>query len=423
MEWMRKVRSNVEKRRLTGVTVVSTLSVLSLLYFGFIAPGKDKTTFGFVLNNEWVLLKEWIISSQTGSRIFSMIAVVASALAILIFRKGSKIVIPMAVATFALLMSFITWVASGKFIPFTGLLQGALLLAVPLVFGSMSGLICERSGVINIAIEGQLLASAFVSGVVASLTHQTIWGLIAAPIAGATIAFLLATFAIRFSVDQVILGFVLNVLVIGLTDFMYKKLLVPYQETWNTAPTFGHIEIPILSKIPIIGPIFFSQSVVVYLMFAIVAAITFALFKTRWGLRTRAIGEHPTAADTVGIDVNKLRFKNVIIAGLIAGVGGAYYTVGSVGAFGKEMTAGAGFIALAALIFGKWSPMGAVFAALLFGFADNLQSTLTIIGVSIPSEFMLMVPYIATIIAVTGLVGRVRAPAADGIPYLRGGAH
>ena len=198
---------------------------------------------------------------------------------------------------------------------------------------------------------------------------------------------------------------------------------MPYQETWNTAPTFGHIEIPILSKIPIIGPIFFSQSVVVYLMFAIVAAITFALFKTRWGLRTRAIGEHPTAADTVGIDVNKLRFKNVIIAGLIAGVGGAYYTVGSVGAFGKEMTAGAGFIALAALIFGKWSPMGAVFAALLFGFADNLQSTLTIIGVSIPSEFMLMVPYIATIIAVTGLVGRVRAPAADGIPYLRGGAH
>ena len=420
---MRKVRSNVEKRRLTGVTVVSTLSVLSLLYFGFIAPGKDKTTFGFVLNNEWVLLKEWIISSQTGSRIFSMIAVVASALAILIFRKGSKIVVPMAVATFALLMSFITWVASGKFIPFTGLLQGALLLAVPLVFGSMSGLICERSGVINIAIEGQLLASAFVSGVVASLTHQTIWGLIAAPIAGATIAFLLATFAIRFSVDQVILGFVLNVLVIGLTDFLYKKLLVPYQETWNTAPTFGHIEIPILSKIPIIGPIFFSQSVVVYLMFAIVAAITFALFKTRWGLRTRAIGEHPTAADTVGIDVNKLRFKNVIIAGLIAGVGGAYYTVGSVGAFGKEMTAGAGFIALAALIFGKWSPMGAVFAALLFGFADNLQSTLTIIGVSIPSEFMLMVPYIATIIAVTGLVGRVRAPAADGVPYLRGGAH
>jgi simple sugar transport system permease protein len=420
---MSKVRSNVERRRLAGVSVVTSLSVLSLLFFGFISPGKEKTTFGFVLNNEWVLLKEWIVSSSTGSRVFSIIAVIASLFAILALRKGQKIVIPAALATVGLLMSFITWVASGKFIPFTGLLQGALLLAVPLIFGSMSGLICERSGVINIAIEGQLLASAFVSGVVASLTHQTIWGLIAAPFAGAAISLLLATFAIKFSVDQVILGFVLNVLVIGLTDFLYKKLLVPYQETWNTAPTFGHIEIPILSKIPVLGPIFFSQSIVVYLMFGIVAAITFALFKTKWGLRTRAIGEHPTAADTVGIDVNKLRFKNVMIAGLIAGVGGAYYTVGSVGAFGKEMTAGAGFIALAALIFGKWSPMGAVFAALLFGFADNLQSTLTIIGVSIPSEFMLMVPYIATIIAVTGLVGRVRAPAADGVPYLRGGAH
>lgn len=420
---MNEIRSNVEKRRFRGIAVITSLSALSFIYFGFISPGKGDTTYGFVLNNEWVLIKEWVIPSASGAKIFSGISLVASVSAILAYRKKLQIVVPVGIATFGILMSFITWAASGKFIPLTGLLQGALLLAVPLIFGSMSGLICERSGVINIAIEGQLLASAFVSGVVASLTHQTIWGLIAAPIAGAAISFLLATFAIKFSVDQVILGFVLNVLVIGLTDFLYKKLLVPYQSTWNTAPTFGKIELPILSKIPILGPIFFSQTIIVYLMFAIVAAITFALFKTKWGLRTRAIGEHPTAADTVGIDVNKLRFKNVIIAGLIAGVGGAYYTVGSVGAFGKEMTAGAGFIALAALIFGKWSPIGAVFAALLFGFADNLQSTLTIIGVSIPSEFMLMVPYIATIIAVTGLVGRVRAPAADGVPYLRGGAH
>ena len=420
---MNEIRSNVEKRRFRGIAVITSLSALSFIYFGFASPGKGNTTYGFVLNNEWVLIKEWIIASATGAKIFSGISLIASVSAILAYRKKLQIVVPVGIATFGILMSFITWAASGKFIPLTGLLQGALLLAVPLIFGSMSGLICERSGVINIAIEGQLLASAFVSGVVASLTHQTIWGLIAAPIAGAAISFLLATFAIKFSVDQVILGFVLNVLVIGLTDFLYKKLLVPYQSTWNTSPTFGKIQLPILSKIPILGPIFFSQTIIVYLMFAIVATITFALFRTKWGLRTRAIGEHPTAADTVGIDVNKLRFKNVIIAGLIAGVGGAYYTVGSVGAFGKEMTAGAGFIALAALIFGKWSPIGAVFAALLFGFADNLQSTLTIIGVSIPSEFMLMVPYIATIIAVTGLVGRVRAPAADGVPYLRGGAH
>jgi simple sugar transport system permease protein len=420
---MKKIRSNVQKRRLQGVTVISILSALSFLYFGFLKPGKDVTTFGFVLNNEWVIIKEWIIASQTGARIFSAISLIASIFAILAYKKERNINFPVAIASFGILMSFLTWIASGKFIPFTGLLQGGLILSIPLIFGAMSGLVCERSGVINIAIEGQLLASAFVSGVVASVTQQAWWGLLAAPFAGAAISFLLATFAIRFSVDQVILGFVINVLVIGLTDYLYKKVLIPNQNTWNSPPTFEVIPIPILSKIPVIGPIFFTQTIVVYLMFIIVASVSFALYKTKWGLRTRAVGEHPTAADTVGIDVNKLRFRNVMISGFIAGIGGAFFTVGFVGAFGKEMTAGAGFIALAALIFGKWSPMGAVLAALLFGFADNLQSTLSIIGVAIPSEFMLMVPYIATIIAVTGLVGRVRAPAADGIPYSRGGAH
>jgi len=408
---------------LQGVTIVTLLSSLSFLYFGILRSRKDPTTFGFVLNNEWVIIKEWAIGAQSGARIFSAISLIACAIAILAYKKGASIVTPVAIASFGILMSFLTWIASGKFIPFTGLLQGALLLAIPLIFGSMSGLVCERSGVINIAIEGQLLASAFVAAVVASLTGLAWWGLLAAPFAGAAISYLLATFAIKFSVDQVILGFVINVLVIGLTDYLYKKVLIPQQNTWNSPPTFAVIPIPILSKIPVVGPIFFTQSIVVYLMFVIVCAVAFALYKTKWGLRTRAVGEHPTAADTVGIDVNKLRFRNVIISGLIAGIGGAFFTVGSVGAFGKEMTAGAGFIALAALIFGKWSPIGAVLAALFFGFANNLQSTLSIIGVAIPSEFMLMVPYIATIIAVTGLVGRVRAPAADGIPYSRGGAH
>ena len=423
MERIMKIRSNVEKRRLQGVAILTALSSLSFLYFGILKPGKEVTTFGFVLNDEWVIIKEWVISSQTGARIFSIISLLASAIAVVALKKGRSISVPAAVASFGILMSFLTWIASGKFIPLTGLLQGGLLLSIPLIFGAMSGLVCERSGVINIAIEGQLLASAFVSAVVASLTDLAWWGLLAAPFAGAAISYLLATFAIKFSVDQVILGFVINVLVIGLTDYLYKKLLIPQQNTWNSPPLLEVIPIPILTKIPVVGPILFTHTIVVYLMVAIVSVVTFGLYKTKWGLRTRAVGEHPTAADTVGIDVNKLRFRNVIISGLIAGVGGAFYTVGSVGSFGKEMTAGAGFIALAALIFGKWSPIGALFAALLFGFATNLQSTLSIIGVAIPSEFMLMVPYIATIIAVTGLVGRVRAPAADGIPYSRGGVH
>ena len=423
MERIMKIRSNVEKRRLQGIAIITVLSSLSFLYFGILKPGQEATTFGFVLNDEWVIIKEWVISSQTGARIFSIISLLASAIAVVALKKGRSISVPVAVASFGILMSFLTWIASGKFIPLTGLLQGGLLLSIPLIFGAMSGLVCERSGVINIAIEGQLLASAFVSAVVASLTDLAWWGLLAAPFAGAAISYLLATFAIKFSVDQVILGFVINVLVIGLTDYLYKKLLIPQQNTWNSPPLLEVIPIPILSKIPVVGPILFTHTIVVYFMVAIVSVVTFGLYKTKWGLRTRAVGEHPTAADTVGIDVNKLRFRNVIISGLIAGVGGAFYTVGSVGSFGKEMTAGAGFIALAALIFGKWSPIGALFAALLFGFATNLQSTLSIIGVAIPSEFMLMVPYIATIIAVTGLVGRVRAPAADGIPYSRGGVH
>jgi len=285
----------------------------------------------------------------------------------------------------------------------------------------MAGVLSERSGVINIAIEGQLLAGAFMSGVIASLTQNKWAGLLIAPVAGMAISSLLAIFAIKYGIDQVVLGFVLNVLVIGLTNFFYKRLLIPYQSTWNSGGTFAPIEIPLLSKIPVIGPIFFSQSNIVYLMYVAVAVIHIALFKSKWGLRTRSVGEHPTAAESVGIDVNKIRFKNVLLAGAVAGLGGAFFTLGAVGSFSKEMTAGKGFIALAALIFGRWSPLGAVAAALIFGFADNLQGLLTITGTPIPSEFMLMAPYVATIIAVSGFVGKVRAPAADGVAYKRGG--
>jgi simple sugar transport system permease protein len=190
---------------------------------------------------------------------------------------------------------------------------------------------------------------------------------------------------------------------------------------WNNAPIFSPIPIPILSKIPLIGPIFFNHTIIIYSLYVMVVVIQIALFKSKWGLRMRSVGEMPVAAESVGIDVNKVRFRNVLIAGAIAGYGGAFFTVGSVGSFSREMTAGMGFIALAALIFGRWTPLGAVAAALVFGFADNLRSVLSISGTPIPSEFMMMVPYIATIIAVSGFVGRVRAPAADGIAYKRGG--
>ncbi|MFM1909373.1 MAG: hypothetical protein RLZZ545_71 [Actinomycetota bacterium] len=410
-----------ERRRKRGIATMAVLSLFGFAVFGLLPKEGQPVTYSFVLGNEWILVKEWIVNSKTGALGFSIASILAVLLATLQFRarKTSRFASALFASTF--LMSFLCWAAAGKFIPFTGLLQGALLLSVPLIFGAMAGVLSERSGVINIAIEGQLLAGAFMSGVIASLTQNTWFGLLIAPFAGAAISWLLAVFAIKYGIDQVVLGFVLNVLVIGLTGFLYKKLLIPYQSTWNSGGTFAPIEIPLLSKIPVIGPIFFSQSIIVYLMYVVVIVIHISLFKSRWGLRTRSVGEHPTAAESVGIDVNKVRFRNVVIAGAVAGLGGAFFTLGAVGAFSKEMTAGKGFIALAALIFGRWSPLGAVGAALIFGFADNLQGLLTITGTPIPSEFMLMAPYIATIIAVSGFVGKVRAPAADGIPYRRGG--
>ena len=418
-----KALSAADLRRRRSLIVLATLSILSTIVFGLLQKSGQDVTYGFVFDKEWVLISQWVIGSKTASLLFGVISVAASALSYLQFKAGKTSKIASAVGSAGILMSFISWAAAGKFIPITGLLQGALLLSVPLIFGSMAGVLSERSGVVNIAIEGQLLAGAFVSGVVASLTHSTFLGLVVAPLAGCLISTLLAVFAINFSIDQIILGFFLNVLVYGITDFLYKKLLIPYQGTWNSGPTLASIKIPLLWKIPVVGPILFDQTIIVYLMYAVVFFVNYSLFKTKWGLRTRAVGEHPTAADSVGIKVNRLRFMNVMIAGSVAGLGGAYFTVGGVGSFSKEMTAGKGFIALAALIFGRWTPWGAVSAALLFGFAGNLQSVLGIIGTPIPSEFMLMVPYLATVIAVTGFVGRVRAPAADGTPYKRGESH
>jgi len=254
---------------------------------------------------------------------------------------------------------------------------------------------------------------------VASLTRQPWLGLIAAMVAGMLVGMVLAVFSIRYFVDQVIVGVVLNVLVIGLTSFFFSQVLAPNAATLNTPPRFDRFPIPILGDIPIIGPVFFRQTVIVYLMYVAVALVFYGLFYTRWGLRVRAVGEHPQAADTVGINVNRTRFWNVALAGSIAGLGGTFFTIGSGIAFNREMTAGAGFIALAAVIFGQWDPIKATLAALLFGFASNLQNTLSVIGSPVPSEFMLMLPYVVTIFAVAGLVGKSRAPAADGKPYIK----
>jgi len=414
------ILSVTQARQKRGIIAMLVMFFVFTILFYLKSNKIEDITFGFVVDKEWQLINEWQISSKAGAALFLIISLIGIGISYLQYKRNKNILLGSFFFGFGSILAFLCWTASGKFVPFTGILQGAIMFSVPLIFGSMSGLLCEKSGVINIAIEGQLLFAACVSAMIASISHNVFIGLVFAPIAGALVSLLLAFFAIKYQVDQVILGFVLNVLVIGITGFIYSRLLVPYGDTWNAGPTFKRIAIPLLSQVPVFGPMFFNQTIVVYLMYAVVGIIQFALFKTRWGLRTRAIGELPIAADSVGINVNRLRYKNVLLAGLVAGIGGSYFTLGAVGSFTKDMTSGAGFIALACLIFGKWTPRGAVIAALFFGFTTSLQGNLSIIGVSIPSEFMIMLPYVATIIAVSGLVGRVRAPAADGIPYSRG---
>jgi simple sugar transport system permease protein len=314
---------------------------------------------------------------------------------------------------------FLTWSAADGLVPVTGLLFGAISLSVPLVFGALGGVIGERVGVVNVAIEAQFLLAAFTSALVGTITGSYVLGLVAAIFAGALVGAVLGLFAIRYLVDQVIVGVVLNVLITGLTSFLHGAIMVPNGATLNSPPRFPRWAIPGLSEIPVLGPVLFNQTLIVYLMYIAVPAVAWGLYKTRWGLRLRAVGEHPQAADTVGIKVNATRFWNVLLAGAIAGIGGAYFTLVSVPQFGKDMTAGLGFIALAAVIFGRWDPIRATLAALLFGFATNLQNLLSILKTPIPGEFMLMLPYVVTLLAVAGFAGQIRGPAASGKPYIK----
>jgi len=253
---------------------------------------------------------------------------------------------------------------------------------------------------------------------VGTLTNPWV-GLLAATLSGGILALGLAVLAIRYRVDQIIAGVVINIFALGLTSFLSSQILVENPDRFNRPGVLQAIRIPLLAEIPVIGPVFFNQNIFVYALWISVALTAYGLFRTRWGLRARAVGEHPKAADTLGIDVYRMRYFNVLLGGLIAGFGGAYFTLGSVGAFNENMTAGRGFIGLAAMIFGRWHPVGALAAALVFGFADSLQVRLGILDVGIPSDFLLMAPYLVTIIVVAGVVGRARPPAADGQPYVK----
>ncbi|WP_131105357.1 ABC transporter permease [Ornithinimicrobium sufpigmenti] len=408
-----------------GLKAPISYAVAALITAVLMVPGTPagtSTTFQVGGASDWFTIPDITVPALTTIIVLAVLMAAAAVWAYL--RARDRIPAPawLHVAVgLAFVLAFLTYVGAGttSVIPMVSLLSGALALSVPLVFGAMSGVICERSGIINIAIEGQLLFGAFAAAVVASMAGNGYAGLLAAPLAGAMVGAVLAWFAVMYRVNQIIVGVVLNTLIIGLTGFFFSTLLADNRALFNTRMPLERIRVPGLADIPVLGPVLFNQTVLVYLMYALVVVLNIMLFRSRWGLRTRAVGEHPRAADTVGIKVNPRRVWNTILGGAVAGLGGAFFTVGSGLAFGREMSAGNGFIALAAMILGKWSPWGAVAAALLFGFSKNLGNMMSSIGSTIPSELLLMLPYVITILAVAGFVGRVRPPAAEGIPYTK----
>lgn len=330
------------------------------------------------------------------------------------FRRGEGLVL--GIVSLFLVTSFLAWAAQGRGLNLIGILETALQRATPIALAALSGVLCERSGVVNIAIEGMMLTAACFAALVGSVSKSLWVGLVASVLISGLLGLLLGVLAIRFRVNQIIAGTAINILAIGSTSFISARFLEVYQEL-NSPGKFPNLPIPLLSRIPVLGPIFFETNIIVYMMLVLVVVVHIMLYYTPWGLRTRAVGEHPRAADTLGIDVYRLRYINVLLGGMMAGLGGAFLVLGSVPRFDELMTAGKGFIGLAALIFGKWNPFGAFGASLIFGFSDTFQAKLQILRVPIPSQFLRMAPYLITMIVLAGVVGRAEPPAADGQPY------
>jgi len=401
------------RRRIIGIIFLGFAALIWLVFIRGFDPDMT-TTMRLYPGGSKVVLDDWEFNTQNMVRILAFAcAALGSYQLARGFGKRTNLVLTLVGGMFV--FSFLSWAASGGMLNLAGMLRITVTRAVPLTLGAMSGILCERAGVVNIAIEGMMLAAAMIGAIVGSMS--TLWtGLLAAVIAGGMLGLVHAVMSIKYRTDQIVSGVVINIFAVGITSFISARFMQPYPQI-NDPGIFTPYEIPFLGQIPFLGPVLFRHNIFVYSMFIFVILLTFLLFKTRWGLRLRSVGEHPRAADTMGINVYKTRYMAVILGGMMAGFAGAYFTLGSVGRFDQVMTAGRGFIALAVMIFGNWTPVGALLGGLLFGFSESLAANLAILGVKIPSEFLLMTPYIVTMLVLAGVVGRVQMPAADGKPY------
>jgi simple sugar transport system permease protein len=325
----------------------------------------------------------------------------------------------LSVNALSLVSSLLVWASMGQRLEVLGLLAQSLRLATPIALGALAGLLCERCGVVNIGIEGMMLTAACL-GLIVALYTANIWlGLGLAILVGCVMATVHAILAIHGRVDQIISSTVLNIFAVGITGFLRRAVLL--QNPRGAPAVLPTWPIPFVSDIPVLGQIFFRHQPLVYTTWLLVLVIHVLLFYTTWGLRTRAVGEYPRAADTLGVRVYTIRYGNVIASGGLAGLAGAWFSLETVGTFDDMMTGGKGFIALAAMIFGKWTPFGAFGGALLFGFVDALQIKLQIAGIHVPYQFLSMAPYVVTMVVLAGFIGRAVPPAALGHPYERDG--
>jgi simple sugar transport system permease protein len=404
-------------RRRVGFGIATiVLGLIALVAFGLGSDSGLDATFVFSRASDAVQIPDLTIPARWTGIGLGLVIIAGGAL-LAIGVLGDRIYLIFGIALTLFVIALLAWAARDADVSIIGLLDGTLFRATPLALGAFAGLLCERAGVVNIAIEGMLLTAAFVAALTASAADNTWVGLACGIAAGALLGAFLGVLSIKYQVDQIIGGTVINIFALGITSYLGARVLSEYPDL-NRPGAFRAFGIPGLERLPLVGPLLFDNTIYVFLMFGLVVGLWWALFRTRWGLRVRAVGEHPRAADTVGINVLRTRYRAVMLGGAIAGLGGTWFTLDATGSFNENMTAGKGFIALAALIFGRWHPVGAFVAALVFAFSEELQTRLALLDTPIPSDFLLMTPYIVTIIVVAGLVGRSRAPAADGEPYV-----
>jgi general nucleoside transport system permease protein len=404
------------RQRVMGILFLAIALSIWVLFSRPVSP-EIETVFVLTPGRFDVTLPDWHLPTQATLNVIAFGCAFLGAAQLARARGfGRRTNMVLALVAGLFIFAFLTWAAAGRDLNLAGLLNTTISKAVPITLGALSGILCERAGVVNIAIEGMMLSGAMMASLIGSVSNSLWIGLLSAILIGGFLGFIHAVLSIKYLVNQIVSGTVINIFSIGITSYISSKFLQRYQEL-NSPGIFPNVRIPLLADIPFFGPILFNNNIFIYTMLVFLIVLHIALYYTRWGLRVRSVGEHPRAADTLGINVFRTRYMSVILGGMMAGFGGAYFTLGSVGRFNEVMTAGRGFIGLAAMIFGNWNPFGALGAGLLFGFADSLASRLAILSVQIPSHFLLMAPYVATMIVLAGVVGRGQMPAADGVPY------